>query len=314
MGICISAASSQIRHETKVTAICTTNELGFEEQRPDSVCSKQGNKGINQDAAFVYQEYGEQGRALFGVFDGHGTNGHTVSNMAKNRLPPLLLSAMSKAETNFVGWKEAMVTAFKVMDKEIKLQETLDCSFSGTTAVIILKQGEDLVIANLGDSRAVMGRVTDDDIEAVQLTTDLKPGLPDEAERIRNCNGRVLALQEEPHIQRVWLPNEDAPGLAMSRAFGDFALKEHGIIALPDVSHRRLAPDDHFIVLATDGIWDVLSNNEVASIVSKAESEEAAAKAVVEAATEAWKRYPASKLDDCTVVCHFLQNKRQWEN
>lgn len=61
-------------------------------------------------------------------------------------------------------------------------------------------------------------------------------------------------------------------------------------------------------------IWDVLSNDEVASIVWKAESEEAAAKAVVEAATEAWKRYPASKLDDCTVVCHFLQNQRQWEN
>lgn len=74
------------------------------------------------------------------MFDGHGTNGHTVSNMAKSRLPPLLLSAVSKAETDFVGWKEAMVTAFKVMDKEIKLQENLDCSFSGTTAVIILKQ------------------------------------------------------------------------------------------------------------------------------------------------------------------------------
>ena len=78
--------------------------------------------------------------------------------------------------------------------------------------------------------------------------------LADEAERIRKCNGRVLALQEEPHIQRVWLPKEDAPGLAMSRAFGDFALKEHGIIALPDVSYRRLAPDDHSIVLATDGV------------------------------------------------------------
>lgn len=56
-------------------------------------------------------------------------------------------------------------------------------------------------------------------------------------------------------------------------------------------------------------IWDVLSNNEVASIVWAAESEEAAAKAVVEAAAEAWKRYPSSKHDDCTVVCHFLQSQ-----
>lgn len=54
-----------------------------------------------------------------------------------------------------------------------------------------------------------------------------------EGERIRRCKGRVLALKEEAHIPRVWLPNEDAPGLAMSRAFGDFALKHYGIIALP---------------------------------------------------------------------------------
>ncbi|KAE9599953.1 putative PPM-type phosphatase domain, protein phosphatase 2C family [Lupinus albus] len=52
-----------------------------------------------------------------------------------------------------------------------------------------------------------------------------------EAKRIRRCNGCVYALEEEPNIQRVWLPNEKAPGLAMSRAFGDFLLKDHGLIA-----------------------------------------------------------------------------------
>ena len=58
-------------------------------------------------------------------------------------------------------------------------------------------------------------------------------------------------------------------------------------------------------------VWDVLSNNEVASIVWKANSEEAAARAVVEAATATWrKKFPASKIDDCTVVCLFLQSNR----
>lgn len=82
----------------------------------------------------------------------------------------------------------------------------------------------------------------------------------DEAERIRNCNGRVLALKGEPHIQRVWLPHEDSPGLAMSRAFGDFLLKNHGIIAFPDVFHHHLTPDDQFIVLATDGVSQSIFN------------------------------------------------------
>lgn len=75
-----------------------------------------------------------------------------------------------------------------------------------------------------------------------------------EAERIRACNGRVLALQDESHVQRVWLPHEDSPGLAMSRAFGDFVLKNHGVISTPHVTRHRLTFSDQFLVLATDGV------------------------------------------------------------
>lgn len=97
----------------------------------------------------------------------------------------------------------------------------------------------------------------------------------------------------------------------MSRAFGDFLLKNHGVIALPDVSCRRISSSDQFIFLASDGVMDVLGNDQVVSIVWKAESEEEAARAVVEAATVAWKKkFPSSKMDDCTAVCLFLQ-KRQ---
>lgn len=129
----------------------------------------------------------------------------------------------------------------------------------------------------------MLGTINENGIIPAQLTTDLKPGVPSktlipkkvsifypyvlvflngsimnnnsgEADRIRKYNGRVLALKEEPHIQRVWLPHEDAPGLAMSRAFGDFLLKNHGIIALPDITYRRLTSNDQFIILATDGV------------------------------------------------------------
>ncbi|GMH11841.1 hypothetical protein Nepgr_013682 [Nepenthes gracilis] len=203
----------------------------------------------------------------------------------------------------FVEWKEICISAFKAMDKEIKLLETVDCSISGTTAVVAFKQGKGLVIANLGDSRAVLGTIAEDRIMAVQLTTDLKPSLPDEADRIRKLNGRVFALGQEPHIQRVWLPHEDSPGLAMSRALGDFVLKEHGVIAATHVSFHRLTPNDQFLVLATDGVWDVLSNENVVSLVwpASANGVEATAKAVVEEALAAWKhKFPSTKVDDCT--------------
>lgn len=78
--------------------------------------------------------------------------------------------------------------------------------------------------------------------------------LTEEAERIRRCKGRVFALQDEPEVARVWLPNNDSPGLAMARAFGDFCLKDFGLISVPDVSFRHLTDKDEFIVLATDGV------------------------------------------------------------
>ncbi|CAL5429258.1 unnamed protein product [Camellia sinensis] len=191
--------------------------------------------------------------AFCGVFDGHGKNGHTVSKLVRNKLPSLLLNqknALTKinkeredGETmvpnkTFHKWEEARISAFKAMDKEIKLLESLDCSCSGTTAVVVIRQGEDLVIANLGDSRVVLGTMTEDGVVSGSRTN-------------KEEQWASIAAKEEPGIERVWLPHEDSPGLAMSRAFGDFLLKNHGVTAIPDLSYRHLTPNDEFLVLAS---------------------------------------------------------------
>jgi hypothetical protein len=75
-----------------------------------------------------------------------------------------------------------------------------------------------------------------------------------EAERIKKCRGRVFALQDEPEVPRVWLPFDDAPGLAMARAFGDFCLKDYGVISVPDFFHWSLTEKDQFVILASDGV------------------------------------------------------------
>ncbi|OMO52614.1 phosphatase 2C (PP2C)-like protein [Corchorus olitorius] len=210
----------------------------------------------------------------------------------------------------FQTLKESFLKAFKVMDRELRMHANIDCFCSGTTAVTLVKQGPYLVVGNVGDSRAVLGtRDKDNSLAAVQLTIDLKPNLPAEAERIRRCKGRVFALQDEPEVARVWLPNNDSPGLAMARAFGDFCLKDFGLISVPEISFRRLSERDEFIVLATDGIWDVLSNKEVVDIVASAPARSSAARALVESAVRAWRyKYPTSKVDDCAVVCLFLDS------
>ncbi|XP_068648587.1 probable protein phosphatase 2C 12 [Aristolochia californica] len=337
MGICISSASAK-NHESKV--IPQFFDFGEENlyscRIPGlaSLYSQEGKKGPNQDSAVINQGYGLENGVFCGVFDGHGRNGRIVSRIVRDRLPSLILSqhkTLSSLYSNtgegldrddtervcnndFVStskldhWRVACTSAFKALDKELKLLEKLDCSGSGTTAVTIIKQGKDVIIANLGDSRAVLGTRSDEgNLMAVQLTTDLKPSVPQEAERIKNCRGRVFALEEETNIQRVWLPEDDTPGLAMTRAFGDFMLKSYGIIAIPQMSHYHLSDKDEFLVLATDGVWDVLSNEQVVSIVSSAENEEAAAQALVEEAVCAWKhKFQCTKTDDSTAICLFL--------
>jgi len=130
-----------------------------------------------------------------------------------------------------------------------------------------------------------------------------------EAARIQQCKGRVFALQDEPEVARVWLPDNDSPGLAMARAFGDFCLKDFGLISVPDVYYHHLTERDEFIILATDGVWDVLSNKEAVDIVASAPGRSTAARALVDCAIRAWRlKYPTSKNDDCAVVCLFLEN------
>lgn len=207
----------------------------------------------------------------------------------------------------YLPLKQSFLKAFKQMDKELKLLPTIDSFCSGTTAVTVVKQGQDLIIGNLGDSRAILGtRDRYNNLVALQLTVDLKPNLPREAARILQCKGRVFALQDEPEVARVWLPNSNSPGLAMARAFGDFCLKDYGLISVPDISYHHLSDKDEFVVLATDGIWDVLSNKEVVDIVASAPAR-VASRALVDSAVRAWRlKFPTSKTDDCAAVCLFL--------
>ncbi|XP_004304122.1 PREDICTED: probable protein phosphatase 2C 52 [Fragaria vesca subsp. vesca] len=311
------------------------------------VFTQQGRKGINQDAMIVWEDFMSEDAIFCGVFDGHGPHGHLVARKVRDALPLKLLSFLNSSpsrsnvssKTCFGGnvkklddgetekgaspeeklnleWREAFMKSYKSMDKELRSHPNVDCFCSGSTAVTLVKQGSNLFMGYIGDSRAILGsKDSSDSMIAIQLTVDLKPDLPREAERIKRCKGRVFALQDEPEVSRVWLPFDDAPGLAMARAFGDFCLKEYGVISIPEFAHRILTERDQFIVLASDGVWDVLSNEEVVEIVSSAPSRSAASRFVVDAAAREWKlKYPTSKMDDCAVVCLFLDGKMDSES
>ncbi|CDY48559.1 BnaA09g01550D [Brassica napus] len=286
--------------------------------RSSCIFTQQGRKGINQDAMIVWEDFMSEDVTFCGVFDGHGPFGHLVARKVRDTLPVKLQSFFHALQSKQNGRfrRKAFFKSFKAMDKELRSHPNVDCFCSGSTAVTILKQGSNLFMGNIGDSRAILGsKDSNDTMVATQLTVDLKPDLPREAERIKRCKGRVFALQDEPEVSRVWLPFDDAPGLAMARAFGDFCLKEYGVISIPEFTHRVLTDKDQFIVLASDGIWDVLSNEEVVDIVASSSSRASAARILVNSAAREWKlKYPTSKMDDCAVVCLFLDGKMDSES
>ncbi|GFZ07185.1 protein phosphatase 2C family protein [Actinidia rufa] len=262
-----------------------------------SVFSKRGEKGVNQDCFLVWEEFGCQEDMMFcGIFDGHGSWGHYVAKRVRETMPLSLLC----------NWQETLAEALvlpliRIWGSTAKF----DSFYSGTTALTVVRQGDLIFVANVGDSRAVLATTSDDgSLVPVQLTIDFKPNLPQEAERIVQCKGRVFCLDDEPGVHRVWLPAEESPGLAMSRAFGDYCVKDFGLTSVPEVTHRHITARDQFVVLATDGVWDVISNEEAVQIVSSTLEREKSAKCLVEHAVQAWKRKRRGiAMDDISAIC-----------
>ena len=113
---------------------------------------------------------------------------------------------------------------------------------------------------------------------------------------------------------RVWLKNENLPGLAMSRSFGDSTASRVGVNAVPEIKIFDLVPEDRILVIASDGVWEFLENHQVANIVFPffaQRNAEGAGEALVRAAYKRWKKEGDHVVDDITCIIVFLDVKNQ---
>ncbi|XP_054584027.1 protein phosphatase 1G isoform X2 [Eptesicus fuscus] len=132
-------------------------------------------------------------------------------------------------------------------------------SDSGTTAVVALIRGKQLIVANAGDSRCVVSEAG----KALDMSYDHKPEDEVELARIKNAGGKVT------------MDGRVNGGLNLSRAIGDHFYKrnknlppeEQMISALPDIKMLTLTDDHEFMVIACDGIWNVMSSQEVIDFI-----------------------------------------------
>ncbi|XP_038903577.1 probable protein phosphatase 2C 76 isoform X2 [Benincasa hispida] len=139
----------------------------------------------------------------------------------------------------------------------------------GSTASTALLVGNHLYVANVGDSRTIISKAG----EAIPLSEDHKPNRTDERRRIENAGGVVM-----------WAGTWRVGGvLAMSRAFGNKMLKQF-VVADPDIQDLEVDKDIELLVLASDGLWDVVRNEDAVSVAGKEDEPEAAARKLTEAA------------------------------
>ncbi|XP_022715185.1 protein phosphatase 2C 16 [Durio zibethinus] len=216
---------------------------------------------------------------FFGVYDGHG--GSQVANYCRDRVHVALAEEIRSNKDNLCGgtsmesrqvqWEKTFTNCFLKVDDEIggKVsrgvivgnEDASAASFEpvapetvGSTAVVALVCSSHIVVANCGDSRAVLRRGK----EAMALSIDHKPNRDDEYARIETSGGKVIQ----------WYGHRVFGVLAMSRSIGDRYLKPW-IIPEPEVMFIPRAREDECLILASDGLWDVISNEEACEVARR---------------------------------------------
>jgi integrin-linked kinase-associated serine/threonine phosphatase 2C len=254
---------------------------------------KKKSEMANQDTYdIITKELGGNIKYL-AVYDGHGVRGKEVSLLIRHELRRKLIEDKNKLPR--LTSKDHVENYFKEMFKELqrKFDRAIkEYELSGSCAICILIIEKKIYCINLGDSRAVLCYRKDNKLVALEMSIDHKPSRSDEKKRIYARGGEVLVLGDvSSGVMRVFKKNDMAPGLAVSRSLGDTLAHECGVVTDPEVIDKDIEPEDLFIVLASDGVWDAMSSPEVVGFIldKMKNKKENACKMLVEECRNRWE-------------------------
>eukprot|EP00775_Hariotina_reticulata_P013668 gene13668-13790_t len=232
-------------------------------------------KKENQDEFFIQVgEFGGPGSNLFCVFDGHGSFGKDAALYSRQLLPRLLDVELRKY--------------FQ------RVQQETEEGLKGAVEVLLIEV--------FGDTERSLAK---DHWRPVPLTIDHRPRRPSVRERIEAAGARVapkrLPSGRTVGEPRLWLQQAGGPGLLLSRSLGDLTAASVGCTSDPEVSYTTLRPNvDHMLVMASDGVWDVLTNEQVCDIVVESPDPHIACRRVLDAALYEWEERMSA--DNITVL------------
>ena len=247
----------------------------------------------------------------------------------------------------------------------------VQAQLSGTTATLAALHGNILTVANVGDSRVILGHALpdaenaaivqnahlDNEIEeaklpigdepdnnhqhhavvAIPLSCDQTPYRKEERDRVKRMGGSIMTVgqmegkdpipdDDHDHLgdwilgqdvpidilgdkPRVWLPGKQYPGCAFTRSLGDAAAEEVGVTAEPEVLSCELTENDAILILASDGIFEFLTNQEVLDMSRICGTPLRACECLVQAAYDLWMKYEP-RSDDITIIVCYLKCSR----
>ena len=267
---------------------------------------------------------------IYGVMDGHGSNGHFVSKFIKQKIENFFNDKSNiirkKSKYNFVfdinyikkklckSNYKLIKDLYKNIDEELS-NEIFDVHFSGSTCILLFQLNNFLITANTGDSKAIMVKNNN---EFIELNEEHKPENPIEKNRIENAGGVVSQCNDKYDDEmiggpyRVWQKGCDYPGIAMSRSIGDKISKNLGVIINPEIKNYYIDNKSFcYLVMASDGVWEFISNEKVMEICNNLVKDGNVKEACINVIKESFKMWLDfdSRVDDITINIIILSKE-----
>lgn len=208
----------------------------------------QGYREYMEDTVDIHPNV-YKGYDFYAVFDGHG--GDFVSTFLKEKFKPSFVDILKEQGD------VAKALAATCMHLSSILQKDERAKFVGSTALVLVKSKTHVWVLNVGDCRAVLKYFDKVRYNSKQITRDHKPNDSIEVRRIQEVNGYIL---QDPY--GTWRVGGN---LAVARSFGDFYLYP-AVTWKPDIYHFPITEEMRAVYLASDGVWDTISNNEAVTI------------------------------------------------
>jgi len=254
---------------------------------------------VNQDS-FFHHELDDGKTVAFGVMDGHGLKGHLLTRFLSHEFPSILNECFLSVDhvpnadlqdyqarlrdigkdNDGVHYSHPLCRAFHMAQWSAMQNPNVPAGRSGSTCIVgVIMNGTRLELGHVGDSRAIL---IDSNNAIIPLTLETITKLMTlESTRVKTGEGRVDAFGNVFYGPQ---------GIAMTRSLGNSVMLRAGILPTPILMEQTVLNEGSTLVLATDGVWDVLSNEQVKDVVMRSVNHDFqdSGRFLAEAAKRAW--------------------------